>query len=291
VKEIELQYRKLGNLVKANAKSDDVIELIMKIHKNCLDFISDYQRTDLISKIQGKNYFVFKSNGKQSRAVNSELFVQNYEFAESVVNSIIKNDFKKTNPEEITKALYSIAISFCSSIDLLKRGDQKTPGTYFEYFVTHWFAKMLQINPRKQVDVLNLDMSTSLPTDCIFDLGTNRPKIHLPVKTSTRERVIQVWAHQRVLDGVYGTGRFLGFLVCLSETKVDHVRMEVVEICLPDQWRLYQMFIAQMKRIYYLDVPTRYLTLNEIFPPIHVRPFGEFFYEIGGLVEGRETKL
>jgi hypothetical protein len=128
-------------------------------------------------------------------------------------------------------------------------------------------------------------MKAKLPTDFVFDLGQDRAKFHLPVKTSTRERVIQVWAHQRVLDGVYGTGRFLGTLVCLSENKTDKKTREVIEICLPDQWRVYQMFVAQMKRVYYLDVPARYQELNKVFPKIIVKPFGEFYREIDALAE------
>ena len=135
------------------------------------------------------------------------------------------------------------------------------------------------------MDVLNLGLRTTLPTDFIFDLGTEEPKFHVPVKTSTRERVVQVWSHQRVLDGVYGTGRFLGLLSCLAETKVDSRSLEVTEICLPDQWRLYQMFIAQMKRIYYLDIPEKYRELNTVFPKINVKEFGEFFHEIDTLSE------
>src|SRR6058998_3677446 len=126
-------------------------------------------------------------------------------------------------------------------------------------------------------------MDATLPTDFIFDLGPNRPKFHVPVKTSTRERVIQVWAHQRVLDGVYGTGRFLGTPVILAETKTYRTKREVIEICLPDQWRIYQMHIAQLKRIYYLDVPVAYAHLNSVFPPINVRPFGQFFAEADAL--------
>ena len=126
-------------------------------------------------------------------------------------------------------------------------------------------------------------MDTTLPTDFVFNLGDERPKFHLPIKTSTRERVIQVWAHQRVLDGVYGTGRFLGTPVILAETKVETKKRDVVEICLPDQWRIYQMHIAQLKRIYYLDVPAVYERLNHVFPPLHVVPFGDFFHEVGEL--------
>jgi hypothetical protein len=89
-------------------------------------------------------------------------------------------------------------------------------------------------------------MEATLPTDYVFDLGPNRAKFHVPVKTSTRERMIQVWAHQRVLDGVCGTGRFLGIPIILAETKTGRKKREVIEICLPDQWRIYQMHIAQL---------------------------------------------
>jgi hypothetical protein len=103
------------------------------------------------------------------------------------------------------------------------------------------------------------------------------------VKTSTRERVIQVWAHQRVLDGVFGTARFLGTPVILTETKTDAIKKSVMEICLPEQWRIYQMHIAQLKRIYYLHMPVAYEKLNRVFPPLHVKQFGEFFSEADAL--------
>ena len=60
---------------------------------------------------------------------------------------------------------------------------------------------------------------------------------------------------------------------------MDRVKTEVIEICLPAQWRIYQMHIAQLKRIYYLDVPATYEKLNEVFPPIAVKSFGHFFFE------------
>lgn len=168
---------------------------------------------------------------------------------------------------------------------MTKDGDQKTPGTFFEYLIGHLFSRHLGVNPTDKLPVFNLDMEeTTLPTDFVFNLGKDKPKFHLPVKTSTRERVIQVWAHQRVLDGVYGTGRFLGTPVILAETKTDKRKKEVIEICLPDQWRIYQMHIAQLKRIYYLDVPASYDKLNSVFPPLSVKSFGHFFFELDDLI-------
>src|SRR5262249_29597810 len=160
--------------------------------------------------------------------------------------------------EEATRTLYTLAMSFCAANDVIKGGDKKTPATYFEILIGHIFAAHLGVNPKSSIEVLNKDMKGSLPTDFIFDLGAKKTKFHVPIKTSTRERVIQVWAHQRVLDGIYGVGRYKGILACLTETKLDSAKLEVVEICLPDQWRVYQMFIAQMTRVYYLDVPEKY---------------------------------
>jgi hypothetical protein len=149
-------------------------------------------------------------------------------------------------------------------------------------------GRTLNVNPKTQVEVLRLEEeSGSLPTDLIFDLGKGKPKFHVPVKTSTRERVIQVFAHQRVLDGVHGFGSFRGILVCLAETKLDHRSREVVEICVPKQWTLYHKFIAPMHRFYYFDVPRKYEALARGDPPMAVMPFAKFFDEADELAAGR----
>ena len=182
----------------------------------------------------------------------------------------------------------TLAISYCCAADLLKSGDQKTPATFFECLIGHFLARAFDVNPRTQVEVLQLeDEKRTLPTDFIYDLGSARPKFHVPVKTSTRERVIQVFAHQRVLDGVHGFGKFKGILVCLAETKLNHTSKEVVEICVPKQWNLYYRFIAVMHRFYYFDVPQKYADLASGDPPMAVMPFSTFFDEVPDLAAGR----
>lgn len=275
------KYEHLKEQFKQNALSGDVTNALQELYSEANSYLSHLDTEALTSDRLTKEYFAFKSTDgrKLSRAVNLNLYSTDPTIVLNFFDGIRNNNIRTQNVEEITKACYTIAITFCSSIDMLKDNDQKTPGTFFEYFMGHLFAVQFGITPRNRVDVLNLDMRASLPTDFIFDLGDNRPKFHIPIKTSTRERVVQVWAHQRVLDGVYGTGRFLGLLSCLSETKLDHRTKVVTEICLPDQWRIYQLFISQLKRIYYLDMPVKYEELNEFFPRIHVKPFGEFFFE------------
>lgn len=272
-------YGKLQAAFSADVKSEENQILLGQVFEASLRFLSKADRTPLKSLVPDKEYFAFAAGKKLFRAVNKGLFVPELAEWEAFRKAIAGNRAPNIDSDRITRIIYSVAVTFFCFIDLTKDGDQKTPGTFFEYLIGHLFAWRLGVNPKTRLPVLNLDMEATLPTDFIFDLGPNRAKFHLPIKVSTRERVIQVWAHQRVLNGVYGTGRFLGTPVILTETKTDKKKQEVIEICLPDQWRIYQMHIAQLKRIYYLDVPASYAKLNEVFPPLSVKPFGHFFAE------------
>ncbi len=275
-------YVKLQKGFSKDVRGDENRNLIRECVRAALLDLKNKDRSDLKSLVPRKDYFAFSAK-KNSRAVNKSLFLDNPKEWDDFITALEKNRLKDFSIERITKIIYSAAISFCCYVDINKDGDQKTPGTFFEYLIGHLFAWRLGVNPTTKLPVLNLDMETTLPTDFVFNLGKDKPKFHLPIKISTRERVIQVWAHQRVLDGVYGTGRFLGTPVILTETKTDQKKKEVIEICLPDQWRIYQMHIAQLKRIYYLDVPVSYDKLNFLFPPLNVKAFGHFFFELDKL--------
>jgi len=244
-----------------------------------MEFLAKAQREPLRSLIPNKEYFAFRMGTKLSRPVNAALFVKRTGEWDKLDNALQRKSLSKLNPDQVTRIIYSVAMAFCCFIDLTKDRDQKTPGTFFEYLIGHLFASHLGVNPITRIQVLNLDMETWLPTDFIFDLGKDRPKFHLPIKLSTRERIIQVFAHQRVIDGVFGTERFLGTPVILAETKRSVARRDVTEICVPDQCRVYQLHMAQLKRLYYLDVPATYEKLNHVFPPIVVKSFGHFFFE------------
>ncbi len=282
-KDIHSSYTRLKGHHNSQLGSESFETELMLLARFCHGYLQDKNRVPLISKVVGKEYFSFIKDLKTSRPVRVDLFSEDSREIDTFFKALKLDQFHSVYRATIERAVYTIAISFCAIIDLEKNGDQKTPGTFFEYFIGHCYSKKLKVTPRTRIEALNLDKKTTLPTDFIFDLGIEKPKFHLPIKTSTRERVIQVWAHQRVLDGVYGVGRFWGTLVCLSETKKDNKKSEVVEICLPLQWQLYQMFIAQMKRVYYLDLPEPYMKLNEVFPRIQVKSFADFFFEVDDL--------
>lgn len=281
---IEQLYRQI-QAYRLNLTPHALSDLFTELYQETLSELRGFERVQLTTRIPNKRYFAFENEqGRISRAVNETIYRPDVPGWRRLVAALRADDLSHLSQSVLTRTVYSFAISFCAYIDVTRRSDQKTPGTFFEYLIGHLFASRLGVNPTKRLQVLNLDMNTTLPTDYVFDLGARKPKFHLPVKTSTRERVIQVWAHQRVLDGVYGTGRFLGTPTILAETKVDSVRREVVEICLPDQWRIYQMHIAQLARVYYLDVPRAYESLAALFPPIRVVPFGRFFLERDDLI-------
>src|SRR5882672_6042404 len=226
-------YNKLKKTFMKDVKGAANRALIADCFRASLDFVSALPREPLHSLVPGKDYFAFvNAKGKLSRAVNSALFGPDFPEWEAFQGALEANDLTGFDSDRITRLVYSVAMSFCCYIDLLHTGDQKTPGTFFEYLIAHLFAWRLDVNPERSIQVLNLDMKTFLPTDFVFNLGIEKPKFHLPVKTSTRERVIQVWAHQRVLDGVFGTARFLGTPVILTETKTGKAKRAVTEICL-----------------------------------------------------------
>jgi hypothetical protein len=282
-------YELLKKETAADAQSAKVAKLLVQLVTAALDFLAlRCVSVPLTSKVPAKTYFSFAVRGKSgkiSRPVNKSLFDLG---CRGKLQHLLQGTFEKVPPPERERLLYTIAMSYCCATDLLKEGDQKTPATFFECLIGHLLARVLGVNPRTQVEVLRLEEEGStLPTDLIFDLGSGKPKFHVPVKISTRERVIQVFAHQRVLNGVLGYGSFRGVLVCLTETKLDHQNREVIEICLPKQWNLYQRFIAPMHRFYYFDVPKKYEALAGGDPPMAVTNFSKFFDEVGDLTAER----
>lgn len=215
---MESAYDTLIRASAADLKGGKVDSCLKAVIGQSLGFLQNCAPVELTSTVQSKKYFRFKRGGKNkfSRPVNTDQF--DIALAMNHLDKTASADLSGVNEDVRAKVLYTTAISYCCHADLVRDGDKKTPGTFFEIFVGHLVARTFGVNPTTSIEVLNLELTTRLPTDYIFTLGDGKNRIHLPVKTSTRERVIQAWAHQRVLDGVYGVGRFKGVLVALAET-------------------------------------------------------------------------
>ena len=227
----------------------------------------------LTSNVPGKTYRMITLGIRTSRPVNDALF----DLTVPIQRIFDAADGNVPAMPILDKALYTAGMSYAIAADITKDGDKKSPGTFFEIFVGHLVASVYKTIPDRSVNVPTLGATVSIPTDYVFALPNHR-RLHLPVKMSTRERVIQVWAHQKMLDGMLGVGTFKGMLVCATETNKQQ-NVSVVEVCLPLQWAAYQMYIARLERIYYLDPPDKYIALRQTPPFIQVWPFSKFFTE------------
>ncbi len=291
---IATTYNEMKNLFSASPVNSSITDKFDQINRLCTYQIGLMTQIPIRSRATavGKNYIVFSLNNKYSRPVNIDLYnagLKANEDGTDIIsefwNNVKNHQIANQSVHDITAALYTICMNFCCCADLVN-GVKSNSGDYWEKLVGHLYSMHLQVNPTNQMNAVELDgESISLPTDFIFDLGASKPKFHVPAKASTRERVVEVWAHQRVLDGAFGVGRFLCLLTAIGETNYDSKDMSVALTCVPNQWINYQLFIAQIKRAYYLDVPGKYDELNHRFPKIHVKEFGEFFHESDKLIE------
>ncbi len=287
-REIQSKFDAMKRLFGASPLDPAITQIFKEINDLCQVEADAMQRLPLTSSAtaRGKNYVLFEhENGKRSRPVNIDLYTEGTTLdadGNSKVEVFWENVHAQTianqPARDITTALYVIAMNYCTCADTLP-GLKNNAGAYFEKLIGHLYARHLGIEPSTQMNAVELDgESISLPTDFIFNLGPGRPKLHIPVKTSTRERVVEVWAQQRILDGAFGVGRFFCLLTCIGETNLEK-NMSIGITCVPNQWMNYQLFVAQITRAYYLDIPEKYRELNDRFPKIHVKEFGEYFHE------------
>lgn len=295
---IAQEYNNMKLLFSRSALSDDVTRKFISINELCKTEIARMHVLPITSgsTAVGKNYMVFSLTGnivdKHSRPVNSDLYNAGNQLdatgktkVDIFFENLLRNQIPLQSAQDITEALYVISMNYCCCADLVD-GVKSNGGDYFEKFIGHLYARHLNREPSTLMTACELDDETiQIPTDYIFNLGPNLPKFHVPVKTSTRERCVEVWAQQRILDGAYGVGRFICLLTCLAETNYVSRNHSVDIVCVPNQWINYQLFISQVKRAYYLDMPARYEALNRRFTRIHVKQFGEFFHETTNLTD------
>ncbi|MDE2788053.1 MAG: hypothetical protein OXL37_15510 [Chloroflexota bacterium] len=277
--QLRRSYDAVRRACRADWRSDDAGQAIIDLAVIALQFLdTDCDRVGLTSLAHGKEYVSFERNGVVARPVNRAYFTDDWE--------VIAQDWRRfaignLNAGQIERMMYTVALAPCLAIELFNRNDKKSPATYFECMVGHLFAKSLGIEPTRSASLPVAGRRVRMTMDFLFETAEDLPNIHLPVKMSTRERVVQAWSHQRLLDSAYGSGSYQGTLVAFSETKLDARKGEVVEICVPDQWLAYQTLLARMERIYYFDTPVRYQELTNNFGElIDIKPFHTFFTEI-----------
>jgi len=277
--QLNAQYRGLKALAARDLRAPAVADAIAEMALHSREMLQQAERVDLTSRVVDKNYFGYRREG-QSRPINSALYTLNGDAFQQLLG-VFRNAFRGASAEDATRATYAIAYSVFAANDAYEIG-RKASATFFEILIGHIVAGIAGVSPRKKVRVP--ESGADLPTDYIFDPGPNSRKIHLPIKTSIRERAVQAWVHQLVLDRIFGTGVYRGVFMVSSETKRDNRTAEVIEICVPRQLQMFQSRVSEISRVYYLDPPVVYLALSNEFPRVEVKPFSEAFHEIPELL-------
>lgn len=268
-----------GNDWRSDAASQDILDFVAL----SLRFLAtECEQVDLNSLVPNKKYISFFRNNIVARPANRDFFMVDLQ---SVMHDWRSWSLGNSDSDEFECMFYTVALAPCLAMELFDRNNKKGPATYFECLIRHIFARVFGFEPVKQAVLSVSGRRVRMTMDFLFETRDDAANIHLPVKMSTRERVVQAWAHQRLLDSAYGRGSYKGIMILFSETKLDSRSREVVEICVPDQWLVYQTLLSKMGRIYYFDIPVRYRELtNDFSSTIQIKPFYEFLTEIESVV-------
>lgn len=266
-KDIKRQYDS------GNSPLDDIFALAVL----CIKMLEGIDKVSYLHA-GGKSYFVFTDGKEVSRPVRSDLYIADFSLLEhtwiKMINAIRPEDMiVSMSSSEINSVIYTAVIGFASAYDIWKKSSRKTPGTHFEVLLGSLISSVLPDFARTKFIGIP-GQSESVSTDIVF--GTDRGGIVIPAKITTRERIVQPYAHQRILDSVFPVGSYQSVLMCVSETQRDEKTQSVNEICVPGTIRLFQAHLSKLRSIYYLDPPTRYLD-RDIAQLLTVSDHGQFF--------------
>lgn len=242
-------------------KGESPLNMLGQISSYCIEKLARETKSIEYNRSDEKEYIVFSDGKITSRPVRSSLFIScSSEFNHSWYHLIGRIDPSKVTIDLcdrlINRTIYTAIISIAACYDIWKNGSRKTPGTHFEILlgsIIHRFIPSFQ-----RLKFIPLPGQTeNVSTDIVFDNG--QVGIVIPAKITTRERVVQPYAHQRILDSIFGHERYKSVLLCVSETQRDDKSLQVNDICVPGTLRLFQEHLSKLAGLYYLDPPTRYI--------------------------------
>ena len=252
-------------------------------------------------------YWVAKASSELSRPFRPESFESNpASFKTSAMDFLASISDAKLKDGEVDKFVYTGITAFCICFDIWKRSSRKTPGTFFEVLIgSICMARFPKLEFGKHIKILNhgeiqdvvIDLDKdeglenlssdeveeqlegdSVSTDLvIYNEGRAKAAV-IPLKITTRERIVQPFAHQRILDSAY-PNQFRSFLACVSEVQRDEKSQSVKQICVPGTVALFQKHLAQLSGLYYCDIPHRYAQAD-MKKVIEVKSFSQLFTDI-----------
>ena len=286
-KQISSRYNKVRDIGRDQIGSHASAMAMSHLLEESLNFLVTKDRIPLESKVVGKSYVAFGTSKAPSRPVNCAYLSCSLEEAVADWNSWVESDYDfdlfEGDSIRFHSMLYLISIIPCLALDLVNRADRKRPATYFERVIGHLISMTIGLQPSEGERFKVAGEEPIMTMDHLYKTPEGTANYHLPVKMSSRERAVQVWSHQALLDRALGEGAYRGLFFLFGETKLDITKLEVTEIVVPDQWLVFQSLLSKMDRIYYLDPPVRLLELAEKHSSLFtIQPFPKFFEEFRG---------
>ncbi len=309
---IESAFRRATRLYNNNQPHLDACRELVRI---CLAKLSSeayvqegWQFGNGENSIQYVVYRVNQNASLYSRPWVASLHITDASNFESVERSAIaalsrRQPLNDIDVQAVTLYVYTAVMGFSCCYDLWKPGSRKTPGTFFEllmaalmslYLQGHTFSKHVDlgqllgvagVGPSAPAEVDAEAEASSLSTDLVVQSSSNSKYAVIPLKITTRERIVQPFAHQRILESAF-PGQYSSFICCISETQLDKVagRTVVKQVCVPGTVRLFQRFLAHINGLYYCDIPVRYAR-NDLTRHIPVKPVGALFDDVKALLD------
>lgn len=270
--------RIFNNLKSSYDRNQECVELLVSLTKQALDILSFDEISTVNYRHSVKSYYVYNLGENITRPVRNDFFIPSktsfeYAFRDMIGSISTENHKYGMQPTEINKIVYTIVMSFACCYDLFSPKSRKTPGTQFEVVMGILLSKILTGFVRdKQINIP--DAEEKITTDIVFDNANQAMGFAIPVKITTRERIVQPFAHQRIMDNVFGVGRYKSLFIGMSETKRDHDNLKVDDICVPGTIKLFSEHMASLAGMYYLDPPSRYLA-EDLAVVVSVKTVGD----------------
>lgn len=267
-----------------------------EVTRRCLLAIADNAIVDRYGPYAGKppvDYVVATSGKAISRPFRIDLCeldpaafdALTKEFDVSIGNQLVpRNDL-------IDRIVYTSVTAFSVAYDLWRPGSRKTPGTFFEVLIGSMARGIFpQYTLSKHIPIKDISIKDdasaesgggrgeSVSTDLVITNPQTGMSAVVPLKITTRERIVQPFAHQRILDSAY-PGRYASFITCISEVQRDEKTQSVKQICVPGTVALFQKHLSKVNGLYYCDIPQRYG--NEDFKKVMpVKSFSCLFTDV-----------
>lgn len=309
IKDLFAVVAKQYNAKKSHAQNsrDLVCAALDKLRKDSLyGYYGEFKGRPNVS------YYSYSIEGNFSRPIRPDLFIDDSLAFTEAYEDLLRGYNKVPAEWSIAEAacansvIYTGVMAIACCFDLWQRGSRKTPGTFFEIlmagvlkelFSELYFSKHIPLTEFfEDVDLAEItgdsvdmgsttdagveheESASSLSTDLVIKNTQSGKGLVIPLKITTRERIVQPFAHQRILNSAFGSDRFTSFIVCISETQQDAKNEKVKQVCVPGTIKLFQKYLAPIGGLYYCDVPQRY-DADDMQKIISTKSVGNFFID------------